>query len=229
MDGDEHVLLMNERARAIFGLGGIRGEGKPFHEIIRNADLHEILPGGSTRRRPAPVLRRELAAASPPPRAPSAVNAVRLAPRAAASPGVVMVLHDVTALRRLEQMRTEFVANVSHELRTPLTAIQGYLETLLNGRARRAGARPALPRDRLPPHRATRAACSTTSTDLSNIELGKVLAAAGGGPGVLEVVASVIDIVSAKATARPGRPGHRRAAARADQSPTPTTIESRRS
>ena len=44
-----------------------------------------------------------------------------------------MVLHDVTELRRLEQVRTEFVANVSHELRTPLTAIQGYLETLLNG------------------------------------------------------------------------------------------------
>ena len=48
-------------------------------------------------------------------------------------PGVVLVLHDVTALRQLERVRTEFVANVSHELRTPLTAIQGYLETLLNG------------------------------------------------------------------------------------------------
>src|SRR5207244_1075389 len=47
--------------------------------------------------------------------------------------GVVMVLHDVTELRRLEQVRTEFVANVSHELRTPLTAVHGYLETLLAG------------------------------------------------------------------------------------------------
>ena len=44
-----------------------------------------------------------------------------------------MVLHDVTELRRLEDVRTEFVANVSHELRTPLTAIHGYLETLLGG------------------------------------------------------------------------------------------------
>ena len=47
--------------------------------------------------------------------------------------GVVVILHDITELRRLEQVRTEFVANVSHELRTPLTAIQGYLETLLDG------------------------------------------------------------------------------------------------
>jgi len=47
--------------------------------------------------------------------------------------GVVAVLHDVTNLRRLELMRTEFVANVSHELKTPLTSIRGYVETLLGG------------------------------------------------------------------------------------------------
>jgi two-component system phosphate regulon sensor histidine kinase PhoR len=44
----------------------------------------------------------------------------------------VLVLHDVSELRRLEQVRTEFVENVSHELRTPLTAIVGYLETLVD-------------------------------------------------------------------------------------------------
>ena len=44
--------------------------------------------------------------------------------------GAVVVLHDITDLRRLERMRTEFVANVSHELRTPLTSLIGYLETL---------------------------------------------------------------------------------------------------
>src|SRR5207249_1174463 len=45
--------------------------------------------------------------------------------------GFVLVLHDVTELRRLEVVRRDFVANVSHELRTPLTAIKGYAETLL--------------------------------------------------------------------------------------------------
>ncbi|AFM42624.1 PAS domain S-box [Desulfosporosinus acidiphilus SJ4] len=49
--------------------------------------------------------------------------------------GAVIVMHDVTELRRLEQMRTEFVANVSHELRTPLTSIKGFVETLLDGAA----------------------------------------------------------------------------------------------
>lgn len=47
--------------------------------------------------------------------------------------GAVIVCYDVTELRRLEQMRTEFVANVSHELRTPLTSIKGFVETLQDG------------------------------------------------------------------------------------------------
>lgn len=49
--------------------------------------------------------------------------------------GVVIVCYDVTELRRLEQVRTEFVGNVSHELRTPLTSIKGFVETLLDGAA----------------------------------------------------------------------------------------------
>lgn len=47
--------------------------------------------------------------------------------------GAVIVLHEITETRRLEQVRKDFVANVSHELRTPLTAIQGFAETLLTG------------------------------------------------------------------------------------------------
>lgn len=47
--------------------------------------------------------------------------------------GVVIVMHDVTELLRLEQIRRDFVANVSHELRTPITSIKGFSETLLDG------------------------------------------------------------------------------------------------
>jgi len=47
--------------------------------------------------------------------------------------GFVLVLHDITELRRLERIRRDFVANVSHELKTPLTSIQGFVETLLSG------------------------------------------------------------------------------------------------
>jgi two-component system phosphate regulon sensor histidine kinase PhoR len=49
--------------------------------------------------------------------------------------GAVLVLHDVTALRRLETLRRDFVANVSHELKTPLTAIRGLVETMLDDRS----------------------------------------------------------------------------------------------
>src|SRR5256886_4352223 len=122
--------LINERARAMFGLGTPRPEGKPFLEVVRNADLHAILravraPGEGG------VSRHELRLAGPTDRRLQ-VNAVPLR-LAGDEVGAVMVLHDVTELRRLEQVRTQVVANVSHELPTPLTAIHGYLETLLGG------------------------------------------------------------------------------------------------
>ncbi|WP_052363573.1 cell wall metabolism sensor histidine kinase WalK [Geomicrobium sp. JCM 19037] len=47
--------------------------------------------------------------------------------------GVVIVLHDISDLKRLEQMRKDFVANVSHELKTPVTSLKGFAETLLDG------------------------------------------------------------------------------------------------
>ena len=56
----------------------------------------------------------------------------RVAPVIAAGRGAVLVLHDITELRKADQVRRDFVANVSHELRTPLTAIKGYAEALLD-------------------------------------------------------------------------------------------------
>ncbi|RSK28127.1 HAMP domain-containing histidine kinase [Bacillus sp. HMF5848] len=47
--------------------------------------------------------------------------------------GIVIVFHDITELKKLEQMRKDFVANVSHELKTPITSIKGFSETLLDG------------------------------------------------------------------------------------------------
>ena len=53
--------------------------------------------------------------------------------RAGETSGAVIVLHDITELRKLERIRRDFIANVSHEFRTPLTAIQGFTETLIAG------------------------------------------------------------------------------------------------
>jgi two-component system phosphate regulon sensor histidine kinase PhoR len=55
-----------------------------------------------------------------------------VAPVVAAGRGAVLVMHDITELRKADQVRRDFVANVSHELRTPLTAIKGYAEALLD-------------------------------------------------------------------------------------------------
>ena len=196
VDGQEHVLLMNEKARAMFALGSARGEGKPFLEVLRNADLHEIFravhAGGEA------ALQREIELTSPP--RILGVNAVRLAAsghRSAAGPGVVLVLHDVTALRQLEQVRTEFVANVSHELRTPLTTIQGYLETLLSGALEeRENARRFL--EIALRHSERLGRLLNDLTDLSNIELGKV-ALRREPVRVDEVVASVVGIIAPRA------------------------------
>jgi two-component system, OmpR family, phosphate regulon sensor histidine kinase PhoR len=60
------------------------------------------------------------------------VLVARVAPVVATGRGAVLVLHDITELRKADQVRRDFVANVSHELRTPLTAIKGYAEALLD-------------------------------------------------------------------------------------------------
>jgi signal transduction histidine kinase len=69
-----------------------------------------------------------------PPRDPSRTIMASAAPAAGAvAHGVILVLHDITELRRADVIRRDFVANVSHELRTPLTAIRGYVEALSDG------------------------------------------------------------------------------------------------
>ena len=124
------------------------------------------------------------------------VNALPLR-LAADEVGVVMVLHDITELRRLEQVRTEFVANVSHELRTPLTAIHGYLETLLAG-ALEEGANARRFLQIVFRHTERLGRLLDDLTDLSNIELGRVSLTLA--PTRLdEVVESVLAIIGPKA------------------------------
>ena len=142
-------------------------------------------------------MHREVRLTAPAPRVLQ-VNAVPLS-LAAGETGVVIVLHDVTELRRLEQVRTEFVANVSHELRTPLTAIHGYVETLLGG----ALEEPENARRFLEiVHRQTERLGRLIDdlTELSNIELGKV--SLDLGPTTLdEVIESVLAVVLPRARA----------------------------
>jgi two-component system phosphate regulon sensor histidine kinase PhoR len=195
VDGHECVLLMNERARVMFSVGPARGEGKPLPEVIRNADLHELFRATRTVGQEPPPLHRELKLGHPVGRMLE-ITAVPLRLGAGES-GAVMVLQDITALRRLERVRTEFVANVSHELRTPLTAIQGYLETLLGGAlSERANARRFL--EIAFRHTERLGRLLNDLTDLSNIELGKVSLRLAP-VRFTDVLGSVFDIVRPKA------------------------------
>ena len=196
VDAHEHIILINERARSIFGLGGARVEQKPFLEVIRNADLHEVFRASRAAAPGIPVRREvQLTAAA------GRVLQVHGVPLhlTGGEMGVVIVVHDITELRRLEQVRTEFVANVSHELRTPLTAIHGYVETLLGG----ALDEPEHARKFLEVvYRQTERLGRLINdlTDLSNIELGKVsldLAATH----LDEVVESVLAVLRPRAKA----------------------------
>ncbi len=196
VDAHEQVLLMNERARAMLGLGAARVEGKPLLEAVRNTDLHEMLSEG---RRPAAGagVRRELRLSAPAERVLEA-HAVPLG-LGGDEAGAVVVLHDVTALRHLERVRTEFVANLSHELRTPLTAIHGYLETLLGG----ALDEPEHAHKFLGivyRHTERLGRLLDDLTDLSNVELGRVTLRLAPLP-LGEVVDSVLAIIGPKAAA----------------------------
>ena len=126
LDQQGFVILMNPTARHILDLGQEVVEGQALLEVIRNRGLADVAELCQTLE-PTEHCRREVELQLPVHRVLE-VNAMPLPD----SQGIVLVFHDISALRRLEHMRAEFVANVSHELRTPLTAMKGYLETLLD-------------------------------------------------------------------------------------------------
>jgi two-component system phosphate regulon sensor histidine kinase PhoR len=127
VSGAERLVFANQSFAEILGLDLPPKSGSALVEIVRQTDLIEAVRtvlAGEPRVESEIVtgtLRQRFFAAT--------VGAVR----AGETYGAVVVLHDITELRRLERVRRDFVANVSHEFRTPLTAIQGFAETLLAG------------------------------------------------------------------------------------------------
>jgi two-component system, OmpR family, phosphate regulon sensor histidine kinase PhoR len=130
IDQRGRTVLMNHAARRIFDLGEALLVGRPLLEIVRHKAILDLV--ADSKRLDAEGPRRLEIDIGPPVDRTLDVHASAIA-LAPSGQGILLVLHDVTALRRLERVRTEFVANVSHELRTPLTSIRGYLETLLDG------------------------------------------------------------------------------------------------
>jgi two-component system phosphate regulon sensor histidine kinase PhoR len=128
VDAQGRVLIANPAFSSLFGVNANAARGIPLVEVLRHTGLNElmrvVLDGKKetmdTIRTWAPDEREFEAHAMP------LLENDRFM-------GALLVLHDITRINKLEQIRKDFVANVSHELRTPLAAIKGFAETLSTG------------------------------------------------------------------------------------------------
>jgi len=128
LDREGKVRLVNQAVERLFGLNhDIRGQS--LMEAFRMHALQELLNRAAIEGR---MVGGELEIPGIDLRCLQ-VNVVSLLNREGRHAGMLLVFHDLTRLRQLENTRREFVANVSHELRTPLSLIKGYVETLIDG------------------------------------------------------------------------------------------------
>lgn len=128
IDQEKYVVHMNDAAKSILRTVPGQVEGQRIGEVTRMQEACQMLDdtlrnkkkSKKTLRIPANQNQTVQMRASP------------LQNSAGETTGVVLVLHDVSDLQRLERIRRDFVANVSHELKTPIAAIRGLVETLLD-------------------------------------------------------------------------------------------------
>lgn len=131
VDTKFRLILTNPAAHEMFGLPQPKGLiGKNIYGLLRNEEfyllLEEVSESGRSRS-------RELEWQVPGGSRMLRLNAAPFFRQSGEPYGVLFVVEDVTQIRRLEQMRTDFVSNVSHELKTPLTSIIGFVDTLKAG------------------------------------------------------------------------------------------------
>jgi two-component system, OmpR family, phosphate regulon sensor histidine kinase PhoR len=124
VDSNRHVILANDTFRKLFALPEI-SEGTPLLEIVRDATLDRVIENVLGRGGP---VRTEMALNG----SQVELDAVATRNDAGEITGAMVLFHDITELKKIDQVRRDFVANVSHELRTPLSILRGYIETLLD-------------------------------------------------------------------------------------------------
>jgi two-component system phosphate regulon sensor histidine kinase PhoR len=118
IDGERRIEMLNEAARRMLGVQSSL-VGEPLLECVRVPELRDLIDHPND--------------ASAEVQLPNGPRALIRAARTWGRAGRVLLLEDVTAVRRLESVRRDFVANVSHELRTPVAVIRANAETLLAG------------------------------------------------------------------------------------------------
>ena len=125
---DEIIIGVNQASCDLLGIEADTAKGKTFQEVVRNPELIALAKAALISEEPVEdeiVMRRGG-------ERHLQVHATGLQDREGQRLGALLVLNDMTRMRRLENLRRDFVANVSHELRTPITSIKGFVETLQN-------------------------------------------------------------------------------------------------
>ncbi len=136
VDAQERVMTMNRAASRLLGVEPASAIDRSIQAVVRSPALHRLVSEAlgaagpvegevSVRRSESPAEARDAERIL-------LVTATVLHGAAEGRIGALLVLNDVTQLRRLETVRRDFVANVSHEMRTPITAVKGAVETLLD-------------------------------------------------------------------------------------------------
>lgn len=129
IDSERHIMFINPVAEVLLGIQEEKVKGHHVMEIIRSNQLDECLERFLISDQ---VATTDIEIFEPAQRILS-ISTTPILSEEHQKLGVVILLQDVSEIRKLEQMRKDFVANVSHELKTPLTSIQGFVETLKAG------------------------------------------------------------------------------------------------
>ncbi|HCE44329.1 MAG TPA: PAS domain-containing sensor histidine kinase [Lentisphaeria bacterium] len=127
VDAEGRLISMNRSAIALLKTQGAY-EGKLFHEMIRNAALQGFIDAVLAEKK---TIEKELSFFDEEHRHLYVRGTVLHNPEGGCI-GALLVMNDITRLKKLENMRSEFVSNVSHEIKTPITAIKASVETLLD-------------------------------------------------------------------------------------------------
>ncbi|MBT8042858.1 MAG: HAMP domain-containing protein [Pontiella sp.] len=128
IDRRERIIHMNRVAGIILGVNHHDSKRQLMQHVVRFVNLQEFIKAALSSQSP---LKRDLSLIGTPQKQIQASGTV-LRNADEESIGALIVLRDVTQLRHLETVRSDFIANVSHELKTPITSIKGFVETLLS-------------------------------------------------------------------------------------------------
>ncbi|WP_221566366.1 two-component system histidine kinase PnpS [Alkalihalobacillus sp. TS-13] len=130
IDSKGYINLMNRAYRSLFEIDSENWKEALYHEIMPNEDVIELVDETFLTET---TVKKQVTLSIGIDRKHFHLTCVPILGQKDKVKGIVLVFHDITELKNLEQMRKDFVANVSHELRTPVTSLKGFAETLLDG------------------------------------------------------------------------------------------------